>query len=77
VIKEFREDDAIRQTPEASDEDKISEQLHDEFIDLLEHPEKRTVLGQNAATVMSRTDRDATKATVDRIRLLLSEKPKS
>jgi 3-deoxy-D-manno-octulosonic-acid transferase len=77
VIKEFLEDDAIRQTPEASDEDKISEQLHDEFIDLLEHPEKRTVLGQNAATVMSRTDRDATKATVDRIRLLLSEKPKS
>ncbi len=74
VIKEFRENAAIRQTPEASDEDQIPRRLYEEFVDLLEHPAKRTELGRNAAIVMGRANRDATKATVDQVRLLLSEK---
>jgi 3-deoxy-D-manno-octulosonic-acid transferase len=77
VVKEFLANKAIRQTPEASDENHIAERLHGEFVDLLEHADKRAELAKNAATVMSRANREATNATVDGIHFLLSEKTKN
>jgi len=71
VVKEFRKNDAIRQTPEVPDEFRISERLYEEFMFLLDDKEKRAELGRNAAAVMSRSGRDATGETASRIRPLL------
>jgi len=70
AIEVFLENNAIRQTPVAPDEFQISERLHEEFIDLLENPEKRLELGTNAAAVM-RSLRGALQKTVEQLRNLI------
>ncbi len=74
VVAEFLENKAIRQTPTAPQDFQIGERLCEEFTDLLENPEKRTALGRNALAVMGRANRDATRSTIERIRVLLSGK---
>jgi 3-deoxy-D-manno-octulosonic-acid transferase len=72
VVKEFRENGALRQTPAASDEDQISERLYEEFTDLFENEATREELGRNALHLMNGANRDATKTTIELIRKRLS-----
>ena len=74
VIKEFLENDAIRQTPSASDDSQISERLYEEFILLLGSEQTRLELGQNAAAVMGRSNRGATAITIDSLRSIIDHK---
>jgi 3-deoxy-D-manno-octulosonic-acid transferase len=71
VMREFRENNAIRQTPVAPDDFQVSERLSEEFISLLINKEKRTELGCNAASLMGKSNRDATTKTVRAIGSLL------
>jgi 3-deoxy-D-manno-octulosonic-acid transferase len=70
VINEFRENDAIRQTPTAPDDFQVSERLYEEFTLLLEDSELRAQLGSNAAAVMGRSNRNATAATIESLKKL-------
>jgi 3-deoxy-D-manno-octulosonic-acid transferase len=65
VVKEFLESEALRQTPIAPDDDQISERLYEEFIMLLENEQLRRELGENAAAIMNKYDREATARTID------------
>lgn len=73
VVREFLDHDAIRRTPAAPDEFQIGERLYEEFIDLLQHEDKRRQLGQRAAQVATASGRDAVPKTVDRLRSLTSQ----
>jgi 3-deoxy-D-manno-octulosonic-acid transferase len=68
VIREFLENDAIRQTPEASDDSEMLERLYEEFTDLLKDEEKRVELGRRAAAVVGRSNRRAVEKTIDCLR---------
>ncbi|PYS97966.1 MAG: hypothetical protein DMF63_18095 [Acidobacteria bacterium] len=71
VVTEFLENKALRQTSEAPDEFQISERLYEQFVDLLQKQEKRSELGRNALALMTGSDRNATKMTVEFLRGLL------
>lgn len=70
VIREFHENEAIRQTPTAPDDFQVSERLCEEFTLLLENVELRSRLGRNAAAIMARSDRNATSETVASLKQL-------
>src|SRR5687767_3216065 len=72
VVKEFLENDAIRQTLSVSDAHPITEQLCEQFVELLDNKAAREQLGRNAAAVMLRSNQNATVDTVQRLRLLNS-----
>ena len=65
VIREFLDNDAIRQIPEQSQELQIPERLHEEFADLLGDEKKRLDLGLRAAAVVGRSNRNAVEKTVE------------
>lgn len=71
VIEEFKTNDAIVQTPKVPDDSQTIALLSQTFRDLLEKPERRAELGQNAAAVMNRSGRDVTARTIERIRQLM------
>jgi 3-deoxy-D-manno-octulosonic-acid transferase len=75
VIMEFLENEAIRQTTEASDDSHVSERLREDFMILLENPELRAQLGTNAAAVMRKANRNATAKTIDRLKKILGTQP--
>ena len=62
VVREFLDNDALIQLPVNT----TPEQLSDIFWDLLEHPEKRQRLGENASSVMDK-NRGATAKTIEKI----------
>ena len=70
VVKEFLSRDALIQTPEVPQDFQNPERLYEVFGDLLEHPEKRRQLGENALSVMNAT-RGATAKTLDYLSPLL------
>ena len=70
VVREFRENDAIRQTPVPPADFPVSHLLNEQFDDLLADAEKRAQLGANAAVVVGRSNRDATARTVELLRRL-------
>ncbi|MEO6334792.1 MAG: 3-deoxy-D-manno-octulosonic acid transferase [Pyrinomonadaceae bacterium] len=72
VVKEFREHDAVRQTPVSNRDFEITERLHEAFMEFLENPDRRIEVGRNAISLMRRSDREATKATIAQIHDLLS-----
>ena len=72
VVKELLDNKAIRQTPTAPDDFQIGERLYEEFVDLLENPEKRYELGANAALVIANSNGDVTARTVERLKELIS-----
>lgn len=74
VVREFLDSGAVRQTSVAPDDFQVSERLYEQFTDLLENPNKRIQLGANAASLMSRSNQDATANTIEEIRHLLSGK---
>ena len=78
IVRQFREQDAIRETPDAPDASQIAERLFEEFSMLLEDDELRTRLGQNALRLMT-SAYGATSKTIDLIaeRLILPEKLKT
>jgi 3-deoxy-D-manno-octulosonic-acid transferase len=65
VMREFLDNDALRQTPTAPDEDQISERLYEEFVDLLNNDETRKELGRRALALMNRANRNATARTME------------
>lgn len=67
VMREFLENDAIRQTPEAPDDFQISERLYEQFMDLLGNDEKRAELGRRAAVVVGKSNRNAIEKTIELI----------
>ncbi len=71
VVKEFLNNDALRQTPIAPDEGQISKRLNEEFMELLENESKRIKLGQNALELMTQQDRNATTKTLELLRGLV------
>jgi 3-deoxy-D-manno-octulosonic-acid transferase len=73
VVREFVENDAIRQIPAAPDEAQITKLLYEEFAALLGNEEKRLELGRNAAAVVGISDRNAVDTTVESLRPLLAE----
>jgi len=76
VVKEFLDNEAIRQTPEAPDDSQVSERLYEEFTLLLEDKEKRAELGRNAAAVMGKSNRDATAKSIERLKGVLPHSEK-
>ena len=72
VVKEFLENDAIRQTLPAQDARAITEQLHQQFVQLLDNKTAREQLGRDAAAVMVRSNQNAAADTVRRLKLLNS-----
>jgi 3-deoxy-D-manno-octulosonic-acid transferase len=64
VVREFHENDAIRQTQATDSDDEISERLYEEFTLLLENKDRRAELGRNAGALMSRSGRDVTSKTI-------------
>ena len=75
TVKEFLENDAIRQTPEAPDDFQVGERLYEEFILLLDHEKRRRKLGANAAAVIRRANRNAAGVTVESLKRLLAASP--
>lgn len=71
AVDGFLEHGAIRQTPVVPQDFQNPERLYEEFIDLLAHPEKRRVLGGNAARLM-KANRGATAKTIIELRKLTS-----
>ncbi len=65
VVREFLENDAIRQIPKEPQEVQIAERLHEEFTDLLGNEEKRLELGRRAAAVVGRSNRNAVEKTIE------------
>jgi 3-deoxy-D-manno-octulosonic-acid transferase len=70
VVKEFLSRDALIQTSEVPQDFQNPELLYEVFVDLLEHPEKRHELGENALAVMN-ANRGATAKTLDYLSPLL------
>ena len=73
VVKEFRENGAVRQTSIAPDDSQVSERLYENILDLLQNPETRIELASRASLLMSRSNQDATENTVEKLHDLLSE----
>ena len=67
VVKEFRENDAIIQTPTAPDDFQVSERLYEAFTLLLNDESRRIELGRNAKSLMDRASGDATERTVNEL----------
>jgi 3-deoxy-D-manno-octulosonic-acid transferase len=63
---------AIRQIPTVPQDFQNPERLYEQFLDLLEDPDRRTELGRNAAAVM-KANRGATKMTVDQLHGILAD----
>ena len=74
VVKEFRDNDAIRQTRVPEGNFPVSHLLREQFDDLLSDPESRARLGANAAAIMGRSNRAATEKTIEYISTLISGK---
>lgn len=72
VVKEALAHEAIRQTPEVTDDFQISKLLHEEFILLLENKRIRRQLGGNAAAVIQ-ANRGAADRTTDLLEGIMGE----
>ncbi|MCA1589760.1 MAG: hypothetical protein LC734_05075, partial [Acidobacteria bacterium] len=70
VVKEFLENDAIRQTSAMPQDFQISERLYAQFVELLDSEEKRSLLGRNAAEVVNRANRDAVSKSIELLHAL-------
>jgi 3-deoxy-D-manno-octulosonic-acid transferase len=77
VVEEFRDSKALRQISTAPEESQISERLYEEFTDLLDNPDKRVELAANATALMKKSNRNATRTTVEQLRNLFSDKLKT
>ena len=74
VIDEFLKNDAILQTRPERHDYETCERLYEALVNyLLEDEQRRRKLGENAAAVVARADRDATEQTVKFLRHLLPE----
>ena len=73
IVKEFLENDAILQTPEQRHDYEITERLYEALVNyLLEDEKRRRRLGENAAAVVGRSNRDASQLTIESLKSLLS-----
>ena len=72
VIDEFLKNDAILQTPPERHDYEICERLCESLVNyLLEDEQRRRKLGENAAAVVARANRDAAEQTVKFLRPML------
>ena len=65
VVREFLENDAIRQIPVLTAGSEIKERLREEFSQLLANEEMRSALGRLSASVARRSNRKAVQNTID------------
>lgn len=72
AVDALLENSAIRQTRVVSQAFQNPERLYEEIVDLLEHPEKRRELGNNALAVVE-ASRGATDKTIKELRTLIAE----
>jgi len=76
VVREFRSRGAIVETPIVSDKSANSFELFTAFDDLLNDPDRSSMLGKNALATMDE-NRGATAKTIDELKLLLAPKARS